>query len=59
ALLCLPDYMHVVVSRYFLQSHGYSVWNLTLNDPFCTPNISSESVAFDIPYTRCGTVREV
>ncbi|XP_030915740.1 deleted in malignant brain tumors 1 protein [Geospiza fortis] len=57
-LLCLPDYMHVVVSRYFLQSHGYSAWNLTLNDPFCTPNITSNSVTFDIPYTRCGTVRE-
>ncbi|XP_057885683.1 deleted in malignant brain tumors 1 protein-like [Melospiza georgiana] len=57
-LLCLPDYMHVVVSRYFLQSHGYSAWNLTLNDPLCTPNITSNSVSFDIPYTRCGTVRE-
>ncbi|XP_032551111.1 deleted in malignant brain tumors 1 protein-like [Chiroxiphia lanceolata] len=57
-LLCLPDYMHVVVSRYFLQSHGYSVWDLTLNDPLCTPNITSEAVVFDIPYTRCGTVRE-
>ncbi|XP_064519671.1 deleted in malignant brain tumors 1 protein-like [Pseudopipra pipra] len=57
-LLCLPDYMHVVVSRYFLQSHGYSAWNLTLNDPLCTPNITSEAVVFDIPYTRCGTVRE-
>uniref|UniRef100_A0A8C9NK77 Deleted in malignant brain tumors 1 protein n=1 Tax=Serinus canaria TaxID=9135 RepID=A0A8C9NK77_SERCA len=58
-LLCLPDYMHVVVSRYFLQSHGYSAWNLTLNDPVCTPNITSNSVSFNIPYTRCGTVREV
>ncbi|KAL2302730.1 hypothetical protein Nmel_010177 [Mimus melanotis] len=57
-LLCLPNYMHVVVSRYFLQSHGYSAWNLTLNDPFCTPNITSNYVVFDIPYTRCGTVRE-
>ncbi|NXB40314.1 CUZD1 protein, partial [Eulacestoma nigropectus] len=59
ALQCLPDYMHVVVSRSFLQSHGYSAWNLTLNDPFCTPNITSEYVAFDIPYLGCGTVREV
>ncbi|XP_077039675.1 scavenger receptor cysteine-rich domain-containing protein DMBT1-like [Agelaius phoeniceus] len=57
-LLCLPDYMHVVVSRYFLQYHGYSAWNLTLNDPTCRPNITSNSVSFDIPYTRCGTVRE-
>ncbi|NXC63788.1 CUZD1 protein, partial [Aleadryas rufinucha] len=59
ALECLPDYMHVVVSRSFLQSHGYSARNLTLNDPFCTPNITSEYVAFNIPYFGCGTVREV
>ncbi|XP_059677348.1 deleted in malignant brain tumors 1 protein [Gavia stellata] len=57
-LLCLPDYMHAVVSRYYLQSHGYSAWNLSLNDPYCKPNITSEYVIFDIPYTRCGTVRE-
>uniref|UniRef100_A0A8C3XGN5 Deleted in malignant brain tumors 1 protein n=1 Tax=Cyanoderma ruficeps TaxID=181631 RepID=A0A8C3XGN5_9PASS len=55
ALLCLPTYMHVVVSRYFLQYHGYSAWNLTLNDPSCTPNITSNYVSFDIPYTQCGT----
>ncbi|NXX12383.1 DMBT1 protein, partial [Podargus strigoides] len=59
ALLCLPDHMHVVVSRYYLQSQGYSAWKLSLNDPYCKPNITSESVIFDIPYTHCGTVREV
>uniref|UniRef100_A0A8V5FZ61 Uncharacterized protein n=1 Tax=Melopsittacus undulatus TaxID=13146 RepID=A0A8V5FZ61_MELUD len=57
-LLCLPDYMRVAVSRYFLQSHGYSAWNLTLKDPYCKPNITSNSVIFEIPYTHCGTVRE-
>ncbi|NWI76164.1 CUZD1 protein, partial [Dryoscopus gambensis] len=59
ALQCLPDYMHVAVSRSFLQSHGYSAWNLTLNDPFCTPNITWQHVEFHIPYIGCGTVREV
>ncbi|NXA08497.1 CUZD1 protein, partial [Sapayoa aenigma] len=59
ALLCLSDYMHVVVSRHFLRYHGYSGWKFTLNDPLCTPNVTSEYVTFDIPYTRCGTVREV
>ncbi|NWS45580.1 DMBT1 protein, partial [Probosciger aterrimus] len=59
ALLCLPDYMRVAVSRYYVQSHGYSAWNLTLKDPYCKPNITSDSVIFEIPYTRCGTVREV
>ncbi|KAM6306118.1 scavenger receptor cysteine-rich domain-containing protein DMBT1-like [Aegotheles albertisi] len=57
-LLCLPDYMRAAVSRYYLQSQGYSAWNLTLNDPHCKPNITSEYVIFDIPYTHCGTVRE-
>ncbi|XP_009330082.1 PREDICTED: deleted in malignant brain tumors 1 protein-like, partial [Pygoscelis adeliae] len=57
-LLCLPDYMRAVVSRYYLQSQGYSAWNLSLNDPYCKPNITSEYVIFDIPYTRCGTIRE-
>ncbi|KAM9548470.1 scavenger receptor cysteine-rich domain-containing protein DMBT1-like [Guaruba guarouba] len=58
ALLCLPDYMRVAVSRYYLQSHGYSAWHLILKDPYCKPNITSNSVIFKIPYTRCGTVRE-
>ncbi|XP_075574013.1 scavenger receptor cysteine-rich domain-containing protein DMBT1 [Pelecanus crispus] len=57
-LLCLPDYMRAVVSRYYLQSQGYSAWKLSLNDPYCKPNITSDYVIFDIPYTRCGTVRE-
>ncbi|KAK4820989.1 hypothetical protein QYF61_009455 [Mycteria americana] len=58
ALLCSPDYMHAVVSRYYLQSQGYSAWKLSLNDPSCKPSITSEYVIFDVPYTRCGTVRE-
>ncbi|XP_064320552.1 deleted in malignant brain tumors 1 protein [Phalacrocorax carbo] len=57
-LSCLSDYMHAVVSRYYLQSYGYSPWRLSLNDPYCKPNITSEYVIFDIPYTGCGTVRE-
>ncbi|NXT79616.1 DMBT1 protein, partial [Zapornia atra] len=59
ALQCLPDYMRAVVSRYYLQSQGYSAWNLSVNDPHCKPNITSDCVIFDIPYTGCGTVREV
>ncbi|NXT88136.1 DMBT1 protein, partial [Anhinga rufa] len=59
ALLCLSDYMQAVVSRYYLQANGYSPWSLSLNDPYCRPNITSEYVIFNIPYTGCGTVREV
>uniref|UniRef100_A0A8C0FS67 Deleted in malignant brain tumors 1 protein n=1 Tax=Bubo bubo TaxID=30461 RepID=A0A8C0FS67_BUBBB len=52
------DMVYLIVSRYYLQSQGYSAWNLTLNDPYCKPNITSEYVLFNIPYTGCGTVRE-
>ncbi|KGL74843.1 Deleted in malignant brain tumors 1 protein, partial [Tinamus guttatus] len=57
-LLCLPDYMHVVVSRAFLQSEGYGTSNLTLNDSYCQPNITPKYVIFNIPYNSCGTVRK-
>ncbi|XP_025916701.1 deleted in malignant brain tumors 1 protein-like [Apteryx rowi] len=57
-LLCLPDYMHIVVSRAFLQSEGYSASNLTLSDSYCKPNITSQYVIFNIPYDSCGTVRK-
>ncbi|XP_062436363.1 deleted in malignant brain tumors 1 protein-like [Rhea pennata] len=57
-LLCLPDYMHTVVSRAFLQSEGYSTSNLTLNDSYCKPTITSQYVIFNIPYNSCGTVRK-
>ncbi|NWJ09585.1 DMBT1 protein, partial [Crypturellus undulatus] len=59
ALLCLPDYMHAVVSRAFLQSEGYGASNLTLNDSYCQPNITPNYVIFNIPYNSCGTVRKV
>ncbi|XP_053927101.1 deleted in malignant brain tumors 1 protein isoform X2 [Cuculus canorus] len=57
-LQCLPDYMRAVVSRYYLQSHGYSARKLSLNDPTCKPNVTSQYVIFDIPYSACGTVTE-
>ncbi|NXX97873.1 CUZD1 protein, partial [Centropus bengalensis] len=59
ALQCLPDYMRVAVSRYFLQSQGYSPWKLSLNDPSCKANVTWDYVTFDVPYNSCGTVREV
>ncbi|KAF1464772.1 Deleted in malignant brain tumors 1 protein, partial [Pygoscelis antarcticus] len=57
-LLCLPDYMHVVVSRDYLQSEGYSVQMVTLNDNRCKPTVTSHEVIFNIPYNGCGTIRE-
>nr|XP_009920163.1 PREDICTED: deleted in malignant brain tumors 1 protein-like [Haliaeetus albicilla] len=57
-LLCLPDYMHAVVSRDYLQSQGYSAQMVTLNDSHCKPRITSREVIFNIPYNSCGTIRE-
>ncbi|XP_027764339.1 deleted in malignant brain tumors 1 protein [Empidonax traillii] len=57
-LQCLPDYMHAVVSRDYLQSQGYSAQMVTLNDNRCRPTITSQEVVFNIPYDGCGTIRE-
>ncbi|NXP53353.1 DMBT1 protein, partial [Heliornis fulica] len=57
-LLCLPDYMHAVVSRDYLQSQGYSAQMVTLNDSRCEPTVTSREVIFHIPYNSCGTTRE-
>uniref|UniRef100_A0A8C4Y217 Scavenger receptor cysteine-rich domain-containing protein DMBT1 n=1 Tax=Gopherus evgoodei TaxID=1825980 RepID=A0A8C4Y217_9SAUR len=57
-LLCLPEYMHAVIRRSYLHSHGYDAWDVSLNDPYCRPIITSNYVIFNIPYNRCGTRRE-
>lgn len=59
ALLCLPDYMHAVVSRDYLQSEGYSAQMVTLSGGGCKPTVTPWEVIFDIPYNGCGTIREV
>ncbi|XP_072197065.1 scavenger receptor cysteine-rich domain-containing protein DMBT1 [Excalfactoria chinensis] len=58
ALMCLPDYMHAVVSRDYLQSQGYNAEGVTLNDTGCEPMFTSREVVFNIPYDSCGTTRE-
>uniref|UniRef100_A0A674GZR9 CUB and zona pellucida like domains 1 n=1 Tax=Taeniopygia guttata TaxID=59729 RepID=A0A674GZR9_TAEGU len=55
---CLPDYMHVVVSRDYLQSQGYSAQSVTLDDNHCRPIVTSREVVFNIPYNSCGTTQE-
>ncbi|KFW03821.1 Deleted in malignant brain tumors 1 protein, partial [Eurypyga helias] len=59
ALLCLSTYMHAVVDRRYLQSQGYSAWNISLSDPYCRPTITSTEVIFNVPYNGCGTSRQV
>ncbi|NWV30792.1 DMBT1 protein, partial [Grantiella picta] len=59
ALMCLPTLMHAVVDRNYLQSLGYSVEGISLEDPTCRPNITSTEVIFNISYSKCGTHRQV
>ncbi|KFR05465.1 Putative ZP domain-containing protein LOC729800, partial [Opisthocomus hoazin] len=59
ALVCLPTYMRAVVDRLYLQSRGYSVWNISLSDSYCRPTITSTEVIFNVPYRGCGTRRQV
>ncbi|KAM6306117.1 scavenger receptor cysteine-rich domain-containing protein DMBT1 [Aegotheles albertisi] len=57
-LVCLPTYMRAAVDRHYLQSQGYSVWNISLSDSYCKPKITSTEVIFNIPYIGCGTKRQ-
>ncbi|NXR10016.1 DMBT1 protein, partial [Semnornis frantzii] len=52
-------YMHAVVSRDYLQSQGYSEQMVTLGDSGCRPTVTAREVIFNIPYSGCGTTREV
>lgn len=62
-LLCLQNQMQANVSRSYLQSLGYSAWDLaipTWNETYqCKPQITSSQVTFTIPYSGCGTTQKV
>ncbi|KAI5175045.1 Deleted In Malignant Brain Tumors 1 Protein [Manis pentadactyla] len=62
-LLCLPNHMQASVSRSYLESLGYSVWDLVIpnwnRSSRCQSRITSSRVTFTIPYTGCGTIKQV
>ncbi|XP_045882266.1 deleted in malignant brain tumors 1 protein isoform X6 [Meles meles] len=62
-LLCLPNHMQASVKRSYLQSLGYSAMDLvisTLNESSrCQPQITASQVSFTIPYSGCGTTKQV
>ncbi|KAK2496673.1 hypothetical protein MC885_006291 [Smutsia gigantea] len=62
-LLCLPNHMQASVSRSYLQSLGYSAWDLVIpnwnGSYLCQTQITSSQVTFTIPYTGCGTTKQV
>ncbi|XP_028628405.1 deleted in malignant brain tumors 1 protein-like [Grammomys surdaster] len=61
-LLCLSNHMQASVSRSYLQSMGYSAWDLVIpgwNVSYqCQPQITQREVIFTIPYTGCGTTKQ-
>ncbi|KAM4852510.1 scavenger receptor cysteine-rich domain-containing protein DMBT1 [Thomomys bottae] len=63
SLTCLPDYMQASVSRSYLQSLGYSARDLVIpwwNGSYrCQPQITLTQVIFTIPYSGCGTFKQV
>uniref|UniRef100_A0A2K5P105 Scavenger receptor cysteine-rich domain-containing protein DMBT1 n=1 Tax=Cercocebus atys TaxID=9531 RepID=A0A2K5P105_CERAT len=62
-LLCLPNHMQASVSRSYLQSLGFSASDLvisTWNGYYeCRPQITPNLVIFTIPYSGCGTFKQV
>ncbi|XP_065377634.1 scavenger receptor cysteine-rich domain-containing protein DMBT1 [Macaca fascicularis] len=62
-LLCLPNHMQASVSRSYLQALGFSASDLvisTWNGYYeCRPQITPSLVIFTIPYSGCGTFKQV
>lgn len=62
-LLCLSNHMQASVSRSYLQSMGYSASDLGIpgwNSSYrCRPQITQRQITFTIPYTGCGTTKQV
>uniref|UniRef100_A0A2R8M720 Scavenger receptor cysteine-rich domain-containing protein DMBT1 n=1 Tax=Callithrix jacchus TaxID=9483 RepID=A0A2R8M720_CALJA len=62
-LLCLPNHMQASVSRSYLQSLGFSASDLVISNwngyYQCRPQITLSQVIFTIPYSGCGTIKQV
>ncbi|NP_001106309.1 CUB and zona pellucida-like domains 1 L homeolog precursor [Xenopus laevis] len=58
SLSCSGDEMTVIINPSYLESLGYTADELTLTDTACGP-LSSNPVAFIVPYQTCGTVRKL
>uniref|UniRef100_A0A8C0IXR5 CUB and zona pellucida-like domain-containing protein 1 n=1 Tax=Chelonoidis abingdonii TaxID=106734 RepID=A0A8C0IXR5_CHEAB len=48
----------IIVKKAYLLSQGYTAENVSLNDPYCKPKITTNDIIFNIPYNGCGTKRE-
>ncbi|MBZ3869821.1 Deleted in malignant brain tumors 1 protein [Sciurus carolinensis] len=63
SLLCLPNHMQASVNKVYLQSLGYSARDLVIpgwsGNYRCQPQITWSHVVFTIPYSGCGTLKQV
>ncbi|XP_075057041.1 scavenger receptor cysteine-rich domain-containing protein DMBT1 [Mixophyes fleayi] len=57
-LSCTSNYMEAQISVWYLQSLGYSAYDIFLNDPLCRPQSFGNWLSFHIPYDQCGTARQ-
>ncbi|XP_041420427.1 deleted in malignant brain tumors 1 protein isoform X3 [Xenopus laevis] len=57
-LSCSTDYMTARISVSYLQSIGYSPYELSLNDPQCRPTNYGDWLVFEIFYNQCGTMTQ-
>ncbi|XP_064173128.1 deleted in malignant brain tumors 1 protein-like isoform X2 [Anguilla rostrata] len=55
---CSSDNMTIVIQTSYLNSVGYSGYDLYLNDQYCRPSVSSYQVVFSFALNTCGTRRE-
>ncbi|XP_063290967.1 CUB and zona pellucida-like domain-containing protein 1 [Pelobates fuscus] len=58
SLFCSGEKMTVIFDPSYINSLGYNANDLTLIDTSCGP-VSSNPIAFNVPFTSCGTVRKV
>ncbi|XP_036403057.1 deleted in malignant brain tumors 1 protein [Megalops cyprinoides] len=54
---CSSDNMNIVIEKSYLNSLGYSGYDLYLNDQSCRPQVLSYQVVFSFPLNTCGTRR--
>ncbi|XP_069468090.1 deleted in malignant brain tumors 1 protein-like [Ambystoma mexicanum] len=59
SLTCSGDSMQVVITTANLRTLGYSARELFLNNPNCLSKVGEDLIIYDIPYSGCGTVKQV
>ncbi|XP_069468092.1 deleted in malignant brain tumors 1 protein-like isoform X2 [Ambystoma mexicanum] len=59
SLTCSADSMQVVITTAHFRTLGYSPRELSLNNPNCLSKVGEDLIIYDIPYSGCGTVKQV